>query len=467
MERPKTIRELKDSGYVIRSVKSEIRENLIKKIQRNEKLFPGIIGFEDTVIPQIENAILSGQDIILLGERGQAKTRLMRGFVSLLDQEIPVLAGCEIRDNPLSPVCRRCKETVAETGLETKIEWIGREKRYNEKLATPDVTMADLIGEIDPIKVAEGKYLSDERTIHFGLIPRSNRGIFALNELPDLAEKIQVGLFNILEERDVQIRGFTIRLPLDVYLMASANPEDYTNRGRIITPLKDRFGSQIRTHYPITREKEIQIMEQERCRFPEEDRIIMPEFMKEIVAEITRQARRHPEIDQASGVSVRVSISNHENVISNAIRRYLRLKETYIVPRITDLSYIIASTTGKVELEGFLEDRERMVVSQLIDKAVLEIFNKVFGDYDFSIFLNNLQDSTGIIVSDELPSEEYERQALHLKGLNRLFERLKVECRETLASALEFILEGLHQRGKLNKEETSGKVRYGGYENIP
>ncbi|UCF90603.1 MAG: hypothetical protein JSW39_20245 [Desulfobacterales bacterium] len=460
MEKPANIGALKEAGYLSRSVKSEIRENLIQKIKTGQEIFPGVIGFEDTVIPQIENAILAAQDIIFVGERGQAKTRLMRNFVSLLDEYIPVVAGCEIQDDPLAPICRSCHTKLKETGLQTPIEWASRNQRYNEKLATPDVTIADLIGEVDPIKIAEGKYLSDETALHFGLIPRSNRGIFAINELPDLAEKIQVGLFNILEERDVQIRGFTVRLPLDVFLLASANPEDYTNRGRIITPLKDRFGSHIKTHYPLSRAQEVLITEQERYRLPEEEKIILPEFMKAIVAEISRQARIHPEIDQTSGVSVRVSIHNQESVIANSFRRYLRLKENFIVPRLTDLAYIAASTTGKIEMEGFGAEREDGVIAGLIDRAVLEIFNSFFADYEFSDFLANFQDSTAIIVSENIASPEYERQAKRLKGLDEMRQRLKVENAEVMASALELVLEGLHLRGKLSKERISGKLSY-------
>lgn len=460
MERPKTSGELQDSGYVSRTVKSEIRANLIRKIQNGEALFPDIVGFEETVIPHIENAILSEQDIILLGERGQAKTRLMRSFISLLDPEIPAIAGCDLRDDPFSPICKKCVEIVSENGFNTPLAWIQRENRYTEKLATPDVTIADIIGEIDPIKVAEGRYLSDESTIHFGLIPRSNRGIFAINELPELAEKIQVGLFNILQERDVQIRGFTVRLPLDVYLIASANPEDYTNRGRIITPLKDRFGSQIRTHYPPTREHEIQIMEQERRRFPEEPELIMPTFMKEIIAEITRQARNHAEIDQGSGVSVRVSINNLENCISNALRRQLKLKEKYIVPRITDLAYLVPSTTGKIEIESFGESEEHKVVAQLIDKAVSNVFQSRFDGRDFSTLLSRFKDSSGFIVSDLLPSLEYQKQSERLIGPVDLLAGMEISCPEMAASALEFILEGLHLSGGLTKEQIEGKIRY-------
>lgn len=460
MERPKTSGELQDSGYVSRTVKSEIRVNLIRKIQNGEALFPDIVGFEDTVIPHIENAILSEQDIILLGERGQAKTRLMRSFISLLDPEIPAIAGCDLRDDPFSPICKKCVEIVSENGFNTPLAWIQRENRYTEKLATPDVTIADIIGEIDPIKIAEGRYLSDESTIHFGLIPRSNRGIFAINELPELAEKIQVGLFNILQERDVQIRGFTVRLPLDVYLIASANPEDYTNRGRIITPLKDRFGSQIRTHYPPTREHEIQIMEQERRRFPEEPELIMPTFMKEIIAEITRQARNHAEIDQGSGVSVRVSINNLENCISNALRRQLKLKEKYIVPRITDLAYLVPSTTGKIEIESFGEGEEHKVVVQLIDKAVSNVFQGRFDGRDFSTLLSRFKDSNGFIVSDILPSLEYQKQSERLIVPVDLLTGMEIHCPEMAASALEFILEGLHLSGSLTKEQIEGRIRY-------
>ncbi|MDP3061902.1 MAG: magnesium chelatase, partial [Chloroflexota bacterium] len=266
--RPTTIGELRRSGYKVVSVRDEMRKNLIARIKTGETLFPGIIGFEDTVIPQLENAIIGGQDIILLGERGQAKSRLIRSLVGLLDDEVPVVSGCEINDNPYAPICKACRLKVDESGDDVEISWLPREERYAEKLATPDISVADLIGEVDPIRVAEGRYLSDELTIHYGLVPRTNRGIFSINELPDLAERIQVGLFNLMEERDIQIKGYRIRLPLDVYLVATANPEDYTNRGRIITPLKDRYGAQIRTHYPRTIEDEIRIMEQERSRFP-------------------------------------------------------------------------------------------------------------------------------------------------------------------------------------------------------
>ena len=339
----KTIGELRASNYRVLPIREELRNNLITKIRAEEIVFPGIVGFDDTVIPQLENAILAGQDVILLGERGQAKSRVIRSLVDLLDDYIPMIAGCEINDSPYGPVCRACRDKVAEHGDATEIEWLHRDDRYSEKLATPDISIADLIGEIDPIKVAEGHYLSDELVIHYGLVPRTNRGIFCINELPDLAERIQVGLFNLMEERDVQIKGYRIRLPLDVYVVSTANPEDYTNRGRIVTPLKDRYGAQIHTHYPKRLEDEIAIMEQERSRFADEDMVVVPEYMREILAEITAQARQSSEINQRSGVSVRVSISNYETLLSNAKRRAILHGDQWVCPRASDLPYIVAS----------------------------------------------------------------------------------------------------------------------------
>ena len=309
----KTMGALKRSAYQPVPVKVEMRRNLISRIKKKQDLFPGIIGYGDTVIPQISNAIISGQDMILLGERGQAKSRIMRLMVNLLDKKIPVIKGCEIHDNPFSPLCRPCRDKAAAQGDAMEIDWLGRTDRYGEKLATPDIVITDLIGDIDPIKVAEGRYLSDDLTMHYGLIPRTNRGIFCINELPDLTERIQVGLFNLMEEKDVQIRGYRIRFPLDIALVASANPEDYTSRGRIITPLKDRYGAQIRTHYPTTIEDEIHIMELEHQQFPTEGpNIYIPQYMKEIIAEVTHLARKSTHINQSSGVSVRVSIANYE-----------------------------------------------------------------------------------------------------------------------------------------------------------
>jgi magnesium chelatase subunit I len=460
--RARTIGELRESEYRVLTVKEEMRKNLIQKLRGEEELFPGIVGYEDTVIPQVENAILSGQDIIFLGERGQAKTRLARSLVNLLDEFIPVIAGCEINDNPYEPVCKVCRDKVDEFGDDVEISWLPRDLRYGEKLATPDITISDLVGEVDPVRVAEGRYLSDELTIHYGLIPRTNRGIFCINELPDLAERIQVGLLNIMEERDVQIRGYKIRLPLDVYVVASANPEDYTNRGRIITPLKDRVGSEIRTHYPRTVEYEIQIMESESNHFITEGmEIISPQFMKEVIAEITQLARSSNDISQRSGVSVRVSVTNFENVLSNASRRALRLKERQIAPRISDLSAIMASTCGKIELDTVGEVNEERIVQKLINGAILEVFGEYFEVREFEQLVAGFERGLNVQVGDDLPSMEYVNQLAKVGGLSKAVDKLNGRgSPASIASAVEFILEGLHLNRRLNKDEVNGKVRY-------
>ncbi len=433
-----------------------------QKIRRGEEIFPGIVGYEDTVIPQVENAILSGQDIIFLGERGQAKTRMARGLINLLDDFIPVIAGCEINDHPYEPICKACRDKVEELGDGVEIAWLPRDRRYGEKLATPDITISDLVGEVDPVRVAEGRYLSDELTIHYGLIPRTNRGIFCINELPDLAERIQVGLLNIMEERDVQIRGYKIRLPLDVYVVASANPEDYTNRGRIITPLKDRVGSEIRTHYPRTLEHEMQIMESESNHFITDGmEIVFPQFMKEVIAEITQLARSSNDISQRSGVSVRVSISNFENVLSNASRRALRLKERQVAPRVSDLSAIIASTCGKIELDTVGDIKEERIVQKLINSAILETFGDYFEVREFDQLLSGFERGLNVQVGDDLPSMEYVTQLSKVGGLSKAVDRLNGRgSPANIASAVEFILEGLHLNRRLNKDEVNGKVRY-------
>lgn len=464
MKNPRTIGELKKSKYQVLSVKQELRKNLIARMKKGDELFPDIIGYDETVIPQVENAVLSGQDIIFLGERGQAKTRIIRGLVDLLDVEIPIIAGCEINDNPYQPVCRACREKVAEQGDRVEIDWLGREQRYGEKLATPDITIADLIGEVDPIRVAEGRYLSDELTIHYGLVPRTNRGIFCINELPDLVERIQVGLFNIMEERDIQIKGHKVRLPLDVYLVASANPEDYTNRGRIITPLKDRYGAEIRTHYPKTLACEIEIMERERCTFDDGAyRIAVPSYMREIIAEVTRQARRSGDINQRSGVSVRVSIANYETVISNASRRAIRLGESEVSPRISDLPYIDASTRGKIEVEAVEEARADRLVGDLIKKAVLNVFNRYFKVEEFETLIQRFQDGLTLETSDTLPSSEYVRWLKEIDGFGLGVMKLDTpKGPSAIAAAVEFILEGLHLNRKLNKDQVVGGSRYRG-----
>ena len=461
-DRPGTLGELRASGYRPRPIREEMRGNLLAKIRRGDELFPGVLGYDQTVVPQIENAILSGQDIIFLGERGQAKTRLARSLVNLLDEAVPTVAGSEINDDPLEPVSRFARDLVAERGDLTPIEWIGREKRYGEKLATPDTTIADLIGEVDPIKVAEGRYLSDELTISYGLIPRTNRGIFTLNELPDLAERIQVGLLNIMEERDVQIRGYKIRLPLDVFVVASANPEDYTNRGRIITPLKDRYGSQIRTHYPETIDLEIGIMDQERAVFGTEGvEMTVPAFMKEIVAELTHVARRSHDVSQRSGVSVRMSVANYENLISNATRRAVRLSERQAAPRISDLAGVLASTTGKIELEGMGEVREDQVVDKLVQSAILGAFNRHFSVREFDRLVLAFDNGLTVESSEMMPAMDYVHQLSHLDGVGEAIGKLDVGGNPAaVASAVEFVLEGLHLNRRLNKDAGRGPARY-------
>ena len=350
---PATLGQLIESGWRSAPVKEEIRRNAVAKIAAGEPLFEGVMGYEHTVMPQLENALLAGHDVIFLGERGQAKTRMIRSLTGLLDEWMPIIAGSEINDDPSHPVSRHARDLVADRGDDTPIEWVHRSTRYGEKLATPDTSIADLIGEVDPIKVAEGRYLSDELTLHYGLVPRTNRGIFAINELPDLAERIQVGMLNVLEERDVQIRGYKISLPLDVMLVASANPEDYTNRGRIITPLKDRFGSQIRTHYPLDVPVEVAIMRQEARQGDVGGvTVSMPSYMEDVVATFSQLARASSHVNQRSGVSVRLSVSNLEVLAANALRRGLRAGEVSVVPRVCDLDALAASTSGKVEIES-------------------------------------------------------------------------------------------------------------------
>ena len=460
--RPATLGELRESGYRPRTLREELRANLIDRMRRGEELFPGVVGYEQTVIPQIENAILSGQDIILLGERGQAKTRIARSLVNLLDEAIPIVAGSEINDDPLDPISKVARDLIAERGDSTPVEWVGRDRRYGEKLATPDTTIADLIGEVDPIKVAEGRYLTDELTISYGLIPRTNRGIFTLNELPDLAERIQVGLLNIMEERDVQIRGYKIRLPVDVFIVASANPEDYTNRGRIITPLKDRYGSQIRTHYPETIDLEMRIMEQERQPFATEGvDVAVPGFMREIVAEITHIARRSHDISQRSGVSVRMSVANYENLISNATRRAIRLGEKQTAPRISDLAGLLASTAGKIELDGVGEVREDQVVDKLVQGAIANTFNRHFSVREFDPLVQAFDNGLIVEASDMMPAFDYVNQISHLDGVSEAVGKLGVGGNPAaVAAAIEFILEGLHLNRRLNKDEGRGPARY-------
>ena len=461
--RPQNIAQLRESGYEALSVKQEIRKNLIARIRDGDVLFPGIVGFDESVIPQLENAILAGQDIILLGERGQAKSRLIRNMVDLLDEAIPAIEGCELNDDPFAPICSECKSAVAENGDDVPVRWVTRDERYGEKLATPDITVADLIGEIDPIKIAEGRYLSDELAIHYGLIPRTNRGIFCINELPDLSERIQVSLFNLMQERDVQIKGYRIMLPLDVMLVSSANPEDYTNRGRIITPLKDRYGAQIRTHYPRDLGQEIEIMEQEHTSFDDSSEWVdVPRYMKEVVAEITTLARRSPEINQRSGVSLRVSIANYETVIGSAFKRSLRLDER-ACPRVSDLPAIVASTNGKVEMESVEEGREFKVVDGLVKKAVQNTFGRYFSPREFSAALTRFEEGLAVETGSDVPSADYVEKLPQMANMREMVSRIESSDNPAaVASAVEFILEGLYLNRRLNRDQTGGHIVYSG-----
>ena len=458
----RTVGQLRASGYKVTPIREELRRNLIQKIRSGESAFPGIHGYEDTVLPQIENAILAGQDMIFLGERGQAKTRISRSLLNLLDEVVPIIAGSEINDDPLSPISKMAHDLLAEHGEDAPITWLPRDRRYGEKLATPDTTISDLIGEVDPIKVAEGRYLSDELTLHYGLIPRTNRGIFCLNELPDLSERIQVGLLNIMEERDIQVRGYKIQLPLDIYVVASANPEDYTNRGRIITPLKDRYGSQIRTHYPKTIEQEIEIIEQESARFDTEGyTVTVPRFMKEIVAEITHLARRSGDINQRSGVSVRLSIANYENLVANALKRAIRTGEKEATPRISDLPALISSTMGKIELESVGDSREDKVVEKLLQHAVANTFTRYFNVADFDEVIRTFEGGRKMETSPLTPSMDYVMASSQSQEMKAALEKIGAQGNPAIvASGVEFVLEGLHLNRRLNKDRSAGSTRY-------
>ncbi len=462
--RPATIGQLRESGWESVPVKDEVRRNAVARISAGEPLFPSVLGYEDTVMPQLENALLAGHDVIFLGERGQAKTRMIRSLTGLLDEWLPIVVGSEINDDPYAPVSKHARDLVAEHGDDTNIEWVHRDTRYGEKLATPDTSIADLIGEVDPIKVAEGRYLSDELTLHYGLVPRTNRGIFAINELPDLSERIQVGLLNVLEERDVQVRGYKIRLPLDVMLFASANPEDYTNRGRIITPLKDRFGAQIRTHYPLDVETEVAIAAQEARPFDVEGvRVSVPEYMTEIVATISHLARQSPHINQASGVSVRLTVSNEETLVANATRRSLRLGETEVVPRVSDLEALASSTAGKVEIEAIEEGRDAQIVEQLMKAAVLTVFKDRFAVDELRGVLDAFDDGTVVNAGEDVGANDYAQLVTSIPALRDPVRRLTDdESPAALAGAVELILEGLHLSKRLNKEAVGARATYRG-----
>jgi magnesium chelatase subunit I len=448
---------------VPRSVREELRENLIARLRDGKRIFEGVMGYDDTVVPAVENAILCGHDLIFLGERGQAKTRMIRQLVGLLDEWLPIVAGSEINDDPTAPISAHARALRAELGDRCPIAWVHRDDRYVEKLATPDVSIADLIGDVDPVKVAQGRSLSDEHTIHFGLVPRTHRGIFCINELPDLTEKVQVGLFNIMEERDVQVKGYRVRLPIDVLVVASANPEDYTSRGRIITPLKDRYAAQIRTHYPRSRELEIEIVRQE-AQLPalEGVSVFVPPYMEALVAELTFQARGSPDVNQASGVSVRMTIANFETLVANAMRRALRAGESEAVPRISDLDALRSSTNGKIELEYTgAETSEGDVIRNLVRRACKVVFDEYCSAEGLVPVVDAFEAGWNVEVSSAMPAREVLSGIDEIEGLRAAVARLAgAEAPTRLASALEFLLEGLHLSNRLNKSEHEDGARY-------
>ncbi len=463
MSMPATLGELQSSGWSSVPVKTEIRHNAAARIRAGVRLFPEVLGYEDTVFPQLENALLAGHDVIFLGERGQAKTRMIRALVELLDEWMPIIEGSEINDDPYVPVSAHARHLIEDMGPDTPISWVHRSERFGEKLATPDTSIADLIGEVDPIKVAEGRYLSDELTLHYGLVPRTNRGIFAINELPDLAERIQVGLLNVLEERDVQIRGYKVRLPLDVMLVASANPEDYTNRGRLITPLKDRFGSQVRTHYPLDVETEVAIVRQEARPFEADGVTVrVPDHMVEVVAMLSQLARESAHISQRSGVSVRLSVSNHEVMVANAARRSLAAGDDEVVPRVCDLEALPASTAGKVEIESLEEGREGQILDHLVRAAILEVFRDRVTPQLLTSVVDQLGESDPVETGEDIASGDYMGLLESLPALRGPVNEL-VGAEPTpgeVASAIELILEGLHLSKRLNKDAVGGRAQY-------
>ncbi len=450
-------------------VKEEVRRNAAARIAAGKPVVEGVLGYDETVLPQLENALLAGHDLIFLGERGQAKTRIIRSLTDLLDEWMPIVAGSEINDDPYHPVSRHGRDLVRDHGEDTPIEWVHRSTRFGEKLATPDTSIADLIGEVDPIKVAEGRYLSDELTLHYGLVPRTNRGIFAINELPDLAERIQVGLLNVLEERDIQVRGYKIRLPLDIMLVASANPEDYTNRGRIITPLKDRFGAQIRTHYPLDTDLELAVVRQE-ARPLDADavgvpglRVEVPDHMAEIVATVTHEARASSHVNQRSGVSVRLTIANYETMVANATRRALRLGETVVVPRVSDLEALPASTAGKVEIETLDEGDEGAVLERILKSSILSVFRRRCPMERFRDALAEFDGGTILHTGDDVPSADYVAALAKLPALRAAVVPLAGgENAAAVASAVELVLEGLHLSRRLNKDAAGSRATYRG-----
>jgi magnesium chelatase subunit I len=462
-----TLGELRDSGHRHKSVKAEIRDNLLVRLAAGEAAFPGIVGFDETVLPELERALLAGHDMVLLGERGQGKTRLIRTISGLLDEWTPVVAGCEINDHPYAPVCVRCLRLVDVDGDETPVTWKHRSERYGEKLATPDTSVGDLIGDIDPIKVAEGRTLGDPETVHYGLVPRTNRGVFSVNELPDLAERIQVALLNVLEERDIQVRGYRLRLPLDLLLVASANPEDYTNRGRIITPLKDRFGAEVRTHYPLRLVDEIALIRQEAVlSWPgsEHGAPVLPDHLLEIVARFTRLVRDSPQVDQRSGVSARFAVAAAETVAASAVRRAAVTGESVAVARVCDLPAVVPASRGKVEFEAAEEGRELEVLAHLLRKATADAFRALLAGVDLSGLQARFDEGATVETGDLVPATELLARLGTVPGLAQILGRLGVEEESPglAAAGLEFALEGLHLNRRLAKDAMPGRTVYGG-----
>jgi magnesium chelatase subunit I len=460
---PTTLGELRASGHVYRGVKEEIRLNLLAAMREGRDPFPGIVGFGDTVLPHLERALIAGHDIILLGERGQGKTRLIRTLGGLLDEWTPAVEGCEINDHPYHPACARCRRLAAERGDGLPVTWRHRDDRYGEKLATPDTSVGDLIGDIDPVKVAEGRTLGDPETIHFGLVPRTNRGIFSLNELPDLAERIQVSLLNVLEERDIGIRGYALRLPLDLLLVASANPEDYTNRGRIITPLKDRFGAEIRTHYPLSLADELTLIRQEAdIRNTAE----VPEHLVEVIARFTRGVRESPAVDARSGVSARFAIAAAESAAASAVRRSALAgsREETPITRVCDLPAVVTTLRGKVEFEVSEEGREEEVLGAMLRRAIADTFRSRLGGVDLSGLLAKFEDG-GTVESGELvPATQLLQRIGDVPGLARIMARLGMDGGESFghaAAAVEFTLEGLYLMRRLSKDTDGATSVYG------
>jgi magnesium chelatase subunit I len=460
---PTTLAELRATGHQHRSVKAEVRANLLAALASGESAFPGLLGYDDTVLPEVERALLAGHDLVLLGERGQGKTRLIRTLVRLLDEWTPVVTGCEINDHPYAPVCVRCRRVVAEAGDATPVSWLHRSSRYGEKLATPDTSVGDLIGDVDPIKVAEGRTLGDPETVHYGLVPRTNRGIFSVNELPDLAERIQVALLNVLEERDIQVRGYALRLPLDLLLVASANPEDYTNRGRIITPLKDRFGAEVRTHYPVDLSHEIALVRQEAQLAFEDVPVVVPDHLVEVIARWTRLVREAPQVDQRSGVSARFAVAATETLAASAVRRAAVTGDPEAVARVDDLPSVVPAARGKVEFESAEEGRELEVLAHLLRKATADTFRARLAGLDLT-GVQSLFDEGGVLETGDLvPAAQILADLGTVPGLAQLLQRLGVEQESPglAAAALVFALEGLHLNRRLAKETVGNRVVYG------